>query len=189
MVAIPARRQISRKYWRGGALSLTGLVIVIATVVLVQNLSFKSPRTHASIPPQEKPALPLPDMGSNIQIFKRRMGDPDKPSDRDMLRSVSPLFSADRIRIPLLIAQGANDPIVTQLESEQIVAAIEKNEGVVTYVLYPDEGHGFVRPANIIDFVARTEKFLAEHLGGRYEPMTAERVAGSTAVVRVVGRQ
>jgi hypothetical protein len=61
MVAIPARRQISRKYWRGGALSLTGLVIVIATVVLLQNLSFKSPRTHVSIPPQEKPALPLPD--------------------------------------------------------------------------------------------------------------------------------
>jgi dipeptidyl aminopeptidase/acylaminoacyl peptidase len=65
------------------------------------------------------------------------MGDPDKPSDRDMLRSVSPLFSADRISIPLLIAQGANDPRVTQLESEQIVAAIEKNEGVVTYVLIP----------------------------------------------------
>ncbi|MBV8362472.1 MAG: S9 family peptidase [Deltaproteobacteria bacterium] len=122
-----------------------------------------------------------------IQIFKQRMGNPDKPSDRDMLRNVSPLFSADRIRIPLLIAQGANDPRVTQLESEQIVAAIEKNGGAVTYVLYPDEGHGFVRPANIIDFVARTEKFLAEHLGGRYEPMTEDRIAGSTAVVRVIG--
>jgi dipeptidyl aminopeptidase/acylaminoacyl peptidase len=107
-----------------------------------------------------------------------------------MLRSVSPLFSADRIRIPLLMAQGANDPRVTQLESEQIVAAIEKNGGAVTYVLYPDEGHGFVRPPpNIIDFMARTEKSLAEHLGGRYEPMTAERVPGSTAVVRVIGRQ
>jgi dipeptidyl aminopeptidase/acylaminoacyl peptidase len=117
------------------------------------------------------------------------MGDPDKPSDRDMLRSVSPLFSAERIRIPLLIAQGANDPRVTQFESEQIVTAIEKNGGAVTYVLYPDEGHGFVRPANIIDFVARTEKFLAEHLGGRYEPMTEDRKAGSTAVVRVIGHQ
>jgi dipeptidyl aminopeptidase/acylaminoacyl peptidase len=124
-----------------------------------------------------------------IRIFKQRMGDPDKPSDREMLRSVSPLFSADRIRIPMLIAQGANDPRVTQLESEQIVAAIEKNGGSVTYVLYPDEGHGFVRPANIIDFMGRTEKFLAEHLGGRFEPIPAERVPGSTAVVKVIARQ
>jgi protease II len=62
-----------------------------------------------------------------ISLFKTRMGDPDKPGDREMLRSASPLFAADRIRIPLLIAQGANDPRVTQIESEQIVAAIEKN--------------------------------------------------------------
>jgi len=61
-----------------------------------------------------------------VSLFKRRMGDPDKPSNRDMLTKASPLFSADRIRIPLLIAQGANDPRVTQVESEQIVAAIEQ---------------------------------------------------------------
>jgi dipeptidyl aminopeptidase/acylaminoacyl peptidase len=100
-----------------------------------------------------------------ISLFKRRMGDPDKPSDRDMLTNASPLFAADRIRIPLLIAQGVNDPRVTQVESEQIVAAIEHKGGVATYVLYPDEGHGLVRPANLIDFVARVEKFLAQHLG------------------------
>jgi dipeptidyl aminopeptidase/acylaminoacyl peptidase len=80
-----------------------------------------------------------------------------------MLRKASPLFSADRIRIPMLIAQGANDSRVTQIESEQIVAAIEKNSDLVTYVLYPDEGHGFVRPPNILDFTAWIEKFLAEH--------------------------
>ena len=122
-----------------------------------------------------------------VGLFRRRMGDPDKPSDRDMLTNASPLFSADRIRIPILIAQGANDPRVTQVESEQIVAAIEQNGGAATYVLYPDEGHGLVRPANLIDFTARVERFLAEHLGGRYEPMAEERMPGSTAVVRVIG--
>ena len=122
-----------------------------------------------------------------ISLFKTRMGDPDKPGDREMLRSASPLFAADRIRIPLLIAQGANDPRVTQIESEQIVAAIEKNRGTVEYLLYPDEGHGFVRPANNMDFMARAEKFLAQHLGGRYEPMEGESIAGSTAIIKVIG--
>jgi len=122
-----------------------------------------------------------------IGLFKSRMGDPDNPKHKEMLTKASPLFSADRIRIPMLIAQGANDPRVTQKESEQIVAAIEKNQGTVTYVLYPDEGHGFVRPPNSLDFAARMEKFLAEHLGGRYEPMEGERIEGSTAVVKVIG--
>jgi dipeptidyl aminopeptidase/acylaminoacyl peptidase len=124
-----------------------------------------------------------------VGLFKARMGDPDQPGHREMLQSASPLFAADRIQIPLLIAQGANDPRVTQIESEQIVAAIEKNGGSVTYLLYPDEGHGFARPANNMDFMARAEKFLAEHLGGRYEPMEGERIAGSTAIVRVIGNQ
>src|SRR5690348_9985945 len=62
--ALGTRQRIPRRYWRGGAVSLTGLAIAIATVVLVQNLSFKSPRTSASIPPQEKPALPLPSIPS-----------------------------------------------------------------------------------------------------------------------------
>jgi dipeptidyl aminopeptidase/acylaminoacyl peptidase len=87
----------------------------------------------------------------------------------------------------MLIAQGANEPRVTHLESEQIVAAIEQNGGGVTYVLYPDEGHGLVRPANLIDFMARLEKFLAEYLGGCYEPMAEERMPGSMAVVKVIG--
>jgi dipeptidyl aminopeptidase/acylaminoacyl peptidase len=87
----------------------------------------------------------------------------------------------------LLIGQGANDPRVKQAESEQIVAAIEKNRGSVTYVVYPDEGHGFARPDNRIDFQGREERFLADHLGGRYEPMIADPHPGSTAVVRVIG--
>ena len=90
--------------------------------------------------------------------------------------------------VPLLIGQGANDPRVKQAESEQIVAAIEKNGGGVTYVLYPDEGHGFARPENRIDFNARAEAFLAACLGGRVEPLPeGDKVPGSTAVVKVVG--
>jgi dipeptidyl aminopeptidase/acylaminoacyl peptidase len=117
----------------------------------------------------------------------RRVGNPDDPADEALLRAASPLFAADRIRIPILLGHGANDPRVKQAEAEQIVAAIERNGGRVTYVLYPDEGHGFARPENRTDFNARAERFLAECLGGRAEPMAGDRIAGSTAVVREVG--
>jgi dipeptidyl aminopeptidase/acylaminoacyl peptidase len=114
-----------------------------------------------------------------------RMGDPK--TDEALLRAASPLFSAEKIKVPLLIGQGANDPRVKQAESEQIVAAIEKNGGGVTYVLYPDEGHGFARPENRIDFNARAEAFLGACLGGRVEPLpSGDRVPGSTAIVKVV---
>jgi dipeptidyl aminopeptidase/acylaminoacyl peptidase len=116
-----------------------------------------------------------------------RMGDPENPADKEMLTKASPLFSADKIKVPLLIGQGANDPRVKPAESEQIVSAMEKNGLPVTYVLYPDEGHGFARPDNRIDFFARAEAFLAKCLGGRAEPLPKEgKIAGSTAVVKVV---
>lgn len=118
----------------------------------------------------------------------RRMGDIDDPKDAELIRRASPVHFADKIVRPLLIGQGANDPRVKQDESEQIVAAIEKNNGSVTYVLYPDEGHGFQRPENRTDFNARAEKFLAERLGGRYEPMQGDKMPGSTAVVREIKR-
>ena len=121
-------------------------------------------------------------------LWNARVGNPDDPADQESLINASPLFAADRIRIPLLIALGANDSRVKQSEAEQIVAAIEKNGGTATYVLYSDEGHGITRPSNRMDFLARAEKFLAEHLGGRYEPMKGERIAGSSATVRVIGR-
>jgi len=120
-------------------------------------------------------------------LWLSRVGDPDNPADKELLTKASPLFSADKIRIPMLIGQGANDPRVIRSESEQIVDAIAKNHGQVTYVVYTDEGHGFDRPPNRLDFSAREEKFLADHLGGRSEPMTSERVPGSTAIVKVVG--
>jgi dipeptidyl aminopeptidase/acylaminoacyl peptidase len=116
------------------------------------------------------------------------VGNPKEPKDRADMESRSPLFKVDKIRVPLLIGQGGNDPRVTQKESEQIVAAIEKNGGRATYVLYTDEGHGFARPENRVDFNARAEKFLSGCLGGRAEPMEGEKMAGSTAVVRLVGK-
>ncbi|HEX7581388.1 MAG TPA: S9 family peptidase, partial [Thermoanaerobaculia bacterium] len=132
----------------------------------------------ASIPPYWKP------MRAEFDV---RMGNVDDPKDAELIKAASPLFKADKIVRPLLIGQGANDPRVNQKESEQIVEAIEKNKGVVTYVLYSDEGHGFARPENRIDFNARAEAFLAKYLGGRSEPLEGDKVPGSTAVVKVVG--
>jgi dipeptidyl aminopeptidase/acylaminoacyl peptidase len=120
-------------------------------------------------------------------LFFTRVGNPNDSNDTALLTNASPLFSAERIKIPLLIGQGANDPRVKQAEAEQIVAAIGKHRGIAVYVLYSDEGHGFVRPENRLDFIAREEKFLADNLGGRFEPMAGERMPGSTAQVRVVG--
>ncbi|MGE3308431.1 MAG: prolyl oligopeptidase family serine peptidase [Limisphaerales bacterium] len=132
-----------------------------------------------TIPPYWKPVKAM---------FDVRVGNIDDPKDADLVRAASPLYKADQIRRPLLIGQGANDPRVKQAESEQIVEAIEKSGGKVTYVVYPDEGHGFARPENRIDFQGREERFLADHLGGRYEPMITDPHPGATAVVRVVGR-
>lgn len=102
-----------------------------------------------------------------LSIFHRRVGNPD--TDEEFLISRSPLFKADRIRIPILIAQGANDPRVKQAESEQIVEAMRQRGLDYQYLLFPDEGHGFAKPENRIKFIAEAEKFLAKHLGGRYE--------------------
>jgi dipeptidyl aminopeptidase/acylaminoacyl peptidase len=100
--------------------------------------------------------------------LRRRVGDP--VADADFLWSRSPLARADRIRIPLLIAQGANDPRVRQRESAQIVAAVRANGVPCEYLLFEDEGHGFVRQANQMAFYAAAERFLAAHLGGLNEP-------------------
>ncbi len=100
-------------------------------------------------------------------VFFKRVGHPER--DEEFLRSRSPLFKADCINRPLLIAQGANDPRVKRAESLQIVEALRKRGKVVEYVEYPDEGHGFVRPENRLDFYTKAEKFLATHIGGRYQ--------------------
>jgi len=102
-----------------------------------------------------------------IAQFHRRVGDPAK--DKDFLWSRSPLARADQIRIPLLIAQGANDPRVKQAESEQIVAALQKAGIEHDYMLFPDEGHGFAKPENRLRFFAAADRFLGRYLGGRSE--------------------
>ena len=109
-----------------------------------------------SIPPYWKPM---------VAVFHTRMGYPEK--DADLLRAVSPLFHAENIRAPLLIGQGANDPRVKRQESLQIVEALRRLGREVKYVEYPDEGHGFFKPENRLDFFRRAERFLAQHLGGR----------------------
>lgn len=106
-----------------------------------------------------------------VKIFHERMGNPDTEEGRALLRAASPLYKADKIVKPLLIAQGANDPRVKQAESDQIVGAMKAAGIPVTYVLYPDEGHGFAGPENNIAFFAIAENFLAECIGGRAEPL------------------
>jgi dipeptidyl aminopeptidase/acylaminoacyl peptidase len=115
-----------------------------------------------SMPPYWKPML---------ELFATRVGDHRTEEGRALLTKHSPLTYADRIRRPLLIGQGANDPRVTQVESDQIVQAMQAQGIPVTYVLYPDEGHGFARPENSLSFNAIAETFLARCLGGRSEPI------------------
>ncbi|MEO0580437.1 MAG: prolyl oligopeptidase family serine peptidase, partial [Pseudomonadota bacterium] len=115
-----------------------------------------------SIPPYWKPFL---------DTFKLRVGDISTEEGRRFLRSRSPLYKAEMIEKPLLIGQGANDPRVKQPESDQIVTAMQENELPATYVLYPDEGHGFARPENRESFYAVMETFLSDCLGGRAQTM------------------
>lgn len=96
------------------------------------------------------------------KIFEVRVGKIE--GDDEFLKSRSPLFKADQIRCPLLIAQGANDPRVKQAESEQIVASLRERGKPVEYMLFEDEGHGFVRPENKLKFYGAMEKFLGEYL-------------------------
>jgi dipeptidyl aminopeptidase/acylaminoacyl peptidase len=102
-----------------------------------------------------------------LAVFHKRMGE-----DEAFLKTQSPLFKADQIKVPLLIGQGANDPRVNKAESDQIVAAMRKNNKPVVYFVFPDEGHGFARPENRMAFNAASEEFLAKYLGGRFEPPT-----------------
>ena len=117
-----------------------------------------------------------------VQMFKDRVGDFTTNEGQEFLRDRSPLSRVDRIERPLLIGQGANDPRVKQAESDQIVRLMKQKAIPVTYVLYPDEGHGFARPENRLSFNAVVEAFLAEHLGGRYEPI-GDDFRGSTITV------
>ena len=119
-----------------------------------------------------------------IQQLHRRMGNPETPAGIALLKERSPVYKAGNIIRPLLIGQGANDPRVNQAESDQIVSAMQRKGIPVTYVLFPDEGHGFARPENNIAFNAISENFLASCLGGRAEPI-GSTVKSSSARVPV----
>jgi acylaminoacyl-peptidase len=106
---------------------------------------------------------------------------------RAWLRSRSPLYKVDQICSPLLIAHGRNDVRCKLQESDQIVAAMRERGLPVTYVVYPDEGHGFLRPENRTSFNAISESFLAVHLGGRCEPFGHDLTGSSLEVREGIG--
>jgi dipeptidyl aminopeptidase/acylaminoacyl peptidase len=123
----------------------------------------------------------FPSYWSNITArWRRRAGDADH--DAEWNRKISPLYHVDDIRAPLLVGQGQNDPRVTIANTNAMVDALRKAKREVIYVVYPDEGHGFARPENNLDFYGRVEEFFAKHLHGRAEPW--KKIAGATAELR-----
>jgi acetyl esterase/lipase len=127
----------------------------------------------ASIPPYWK---------AFFEDMAKRIGDPRTAEGRKLLAERSPLTHVAKIKRPLLIAQGANDPRVKQAEADQIVASMRERQLPVTYALYPDEGHGFARPQNRLSFYAVAEGFLAQCLGGRQEAIGNDFAGASLQV-------
>jgi dipeptidyl aminopeptidase/acylaminoacyl peptidase len=173
-IADPKRVAIMGKSF-GGFATLVGLTFTpeafACGVDLVGPSNLKT--LVATFPPYWTPAL---------DIFRMRVGDPATPEGDQFLLERSPLTYADRIKRPLLIGQGANDPRVKQAESDQIVKAMQAKGIPATYVVYADEGHGFTRPENRLSFNAVTETFLAQCLGGSYEPVGADFEGSSIQV-------
>ncbi len=148
----------------GGYATLVGLTFTPDTFVCGVDIVGPSNLVTLlqNVPPYWVPILPM---------MKDRVGDWTTEEGQKSLLAKSPLARVDQIQRPLLIGQGANDPRVKQIESDQIVEAMKQKNIPVTYVLYPDEGHGFARPENRLSFYAVAEAFLSEHLGGRFEPV------------------
>jgi dipeptidyl aminopeptidase/acylaminoacyl peptidase len=130
----------------------------------------------ASIPPYWAPLK---------KIFNVRLGNPDDPDDLALLEKMSPINSADQIRVPLLVIQGANDPRVNKAESEQIVVSLRDRGMPVEYLLAPDEGHGFAGRENRLAVAVAMEKFFATHLGGRYQESMPDDIAQKLASLTV----
>ena len=113
------------------------------------------------------------------------VGNPETEEGQKLLREASPLFSADKITKPLIIVQGANDPRVKKAESDQIVIALRDKGHPVEYLLAMDEGHGFRKPLNSMAMYAAIERFLAKHLGGRYQEVIEEDIVETLDGLRV----
>ncbi len=150
----------------GGYAALAGMAFT--PEVYAAGISFVGPSNLftllETVPPYWEPMRKM-----NYEMI----GDPEK--EPELLREASPLFSADDIRAPLLIAQGANDPRVKKAESDQIVEALKKRGIDVPYIVKDNEGHGFANEENRLYFYRAIEQFLAKHLGGREEP-AAEKI-------------
>jgi dipeptidyl aminopeptidase/acylaminoacyl peptidase len=153
----------------GGYAALAGVAftpdLYAAAVSIVGPSSI--PTLLESIPPYWEPVR---------RTFHVRVGDPGDPEDLARMRAQSPLHAAERIRTPLLVVQGANDPRVKQAESDQIVRALRDLGGEVEYLVAADEGHGFASEESNQALFARIEAFLARHLGGRSQTGMPERV-------------
>jgi dipeptidyl aminopeptidase/acylaminoacyl peptidase len=119
------------------------------------------------------------------KIMYARMADPDTPAGKKWLEERSPLYSAEKIKTPLMVVQGANDPRVNRREAEQIVIALRDRGFPVEYLLAPDEGHGFARPVNNLAMFMAVEKFLAAHLKGRYQEGGSPEVEGRLKEITV----
>jgi dipeptidyl aminopeptidase/acylaminoacyl peptidase len=117
---------------------------------------------------------------SDRASFYKLLGDPHTAKGRALAMANSPISRVNDIKKPLIVIQGEHDPRVNKAESDQMVAAMKKNGLDVTYVLYPDEGHGFHREPNVKSYLAITEKFLSEKLGGWYEPIHDKELEGSS---------
>ena len=99
------------------------------------------------------------------QMFYEMVGDPEK--DKELLTAASPLFHADKIKVPLLVAQGANDPRVKKAESDQIVEAVRRQGIEVQYIVKDNEGHGFRNQENRFEFYRAMEDFFSKHIGSK----------------------
>ncbi|HEX5885290.1 MAG TPA: alpha/beta fold hydrolase, partial [Pyrinomonadaceae bacterium] len=167
----------------GGYATLAG--VVFTPDVYAAGVSIVGPSNLItlleSIPPYWEPIR---------KLFYERMGDPNTPEGKAQLLRQSPLTHAAKIKTPLLVIQGANDPRVTKRESDQIVIALRDRGFPVEYLVAPDEGHGFARPVNNMAMFALAEKFLAKHLGGRFQesmtPEVAQRLKEVTVDVKTV---
>lgn len=124
------------------------------------------------------------------QLFYQRMGDPNTPEGKAQLERQSPINSATKIKTPLLVVQGQNDPRVTKREADQIVIALRDRGFPVEYINAPDEGHGFARPINNLAMITAAEKFFARYLGGRHQedakPEIVSRLKEITVDVKTV---
>ena len=157
----------------GGYAALAGLTftpeLYVCGVDIVGPSNIKT--LFQAIPPYWKPM---------VTMFKKRVG--DVLEDDQFNKRISPLFHVDKIKAPLLIGQGQNDPRVNIKESDQIVKAMRDKNLPVKYIVYTDEGHGFARPENRLDFYGYVDEFLGKYLGGRVEPH--KKIKGTSGEVR-----